>query len=84
MKLSFLYFLVILHYCIYNFLKLKENKVTIREQKTTIQFSFPLYSAVSHIGERERTVLFPLCLPTYSPFHHHHPHVHVHVHNTTF
>ena len=48
MKLSSLYFLVILHRCIYTFLKLKENKVTIREQKTTIQFSFPLYSAVSH------------------------------------
>ena len=65
-KWSFLfsyYFLVILHYCIHNFLKLKENKVAIREQKTTIQFSFPLYSAVSMLGKDREQFSFLFIIP---------------------
>lgn len=54
-----------------------KKKVTIREQKTTIQFSLRIMLPPI-LGKQDRTVFFLLYLATYSPFHHHHPHVRIH------
>lgn len=40
-----------------------KKKIIIREQKTTNQFSFPLYNAASPVGEEARAVFFLLYLP---------------------
>lgn len=42
--------LQLLQCCIYDFLETNEKELQLKEQKTTIQFSFPLYSAATHVG----------------------------------